>query len=443
VIEIPGVSIKEKFAEGGASHIYLGTYLKRGCPCAVKVLKDQLKQDSSQIKAFKNESKLLLAVRHPCIIEVWESGSTSTDYYYVMEYFESKNLKSLITNKSPIIGDWVPIVVRVADAILYLHLNSMIHRDIKPENILVNAKGEVKLIDLSIAMKRTFMTNLFAKTPSVTAGTPSYMSPEQITGKACDHRSDIYSLGATLYEMLVGRTPFQGRSMNEILDKHLKEKPYPPGKLVPEIPPEANDLLMKMLEKDPDDRIEDMNLVLYELKKIQRKGAPKLQRIAAAADPPKAPGAPAAGIGPVTAARKAGSVAASGATGTPGKKDDEAGQRSTRIMVQDGFLQFGVCKESDPPKLPGGYKSPLVNLSRHGLGFVADMDVQLDACVDLALHLRGTRKPIYARGKVAWCRKVKDANLRSIGIRLTARSKDYMTAYEQLKTATKTGTEET
>ncbi|KAF0240910.1 MAG: serine/threonine protein kinase, partial [Planctomycetota bacterium] len=313
MIEIPGVSIKEKFAEGGASHIYLGTYLKRGCPCAVKVLKDQLKQDSSQIKAFKNESKLLLAVRHPCIIEVWESGSTATDYYYVMEYFESKNLKSLILNKSQIIADWVPIVVRVADAILYLHLNSMIHRDIKPENILVNAKGEVKLIDLSIAMKRTFMTALFSKTPSVTAGTPSYMSPEQITGKACDQRSDIYSLGATVYELLVGRVPFLGRSQNEILDKHLKEKPYPPGKLVTEIPVEANDLLLKMLEKHPDDRIEDMNLVLYELKKIQRKGAPKLKRIAAAAEAAQSPGAPGAGIGPVTAARRAGSVAASGA----------------------------------------------------------------------------------------------------------------------------------
>ncbi len=442
MIEIPGVAIKEKFAEGGASHVYLGTYLKRGVPCAVKVLKDQLKQDSSQIKAFKNESKLLLAVRHPCIIEVWESGSTSTDYYYVMEYFESKNLKNLIINKSQIIGDWVPIAVRVADAILYLHLNSMIHRDIKPENILINQKGEVKLIDLSIAMKKTFLTSFFSKAPSVAAGTPSYMSPEQITGKACDQRSDIYSLGATLYEMLVGRVPFLGRSQNEILEKHLKEKPYPPGKLVTEIPPEANDLIMKMLEKDPDDRIEDMNLVLYELKKIQRKGAPKLARIAAAEGTPPSVGIGAQRPGPVTAARKAGSVAAASSP-TPGEKDDEAARRSTRIMVQDGFLQFGLCVEGAPPKLPGGFKSPLINLSRHGLGFVCDAELALDQTVELALHLRGQRKPIYARGKIAWCRKVKDANLRSIGVRLTARSKDYQTAYEQLKTATKTGTEET
>ncbi|MCE9584008.1 MAG: protein kinase [Planctomycetes bacterium] len=440
MIQIPGVSIKEKFAEGGASHVYLGTYLKRGVPCAVKVLKDQLKQDSSQIKAFKNESKLLLAVRHPCIIEVWESGSTATDYYYIMEYFESKNLKNHIINKSAILADWVPIAVRTADALLYLHLNSMIHRDIKPENILVNQKGEVKMIDLSIAMKKTFMTSIFSRPPAVAAGTPSYMAPEQIRGKACDHRSDIYSLGATLYEMLVGRVPFLGHSQNEILDKHLNEKPYPPGKLVTEIPPEANDLIMKMLEKDPDDRIEDMNLVLYELKKIQRKGAPKLARIALAAGGPVTPGGPK--VGPLTAARKAGSVEASM---TPGKKvdDDEAARRSTRIMVQDGFLQFGLCQETDPPKLPEGYKSPLINLSRHGLGFVADAELPLEHCVDLALHLRGTRKPLYVRGKVAWCRKVKDANLRSIGIRITARSKDYMTAYEQLKTATKTGTDET
>ncbi len=441
MIEIPGVAIKEKFAEGGASHVYLGTYLKRGVPCAVKVLKDQLKQDSSQIKAFKNESKLLLAVRHPCIIEVWESGSTSTDYYYVMEYFESKNLKNMIINKSQVIGDWVPIAVRVADAILYLHLNSMIHRDIKPENILINAKGEVKLIDLSIAMKKTFLTTFFSKAPSVAAGTPSYMSPEQITGKACDQRSDIYSLGATLYEMLVGRVPFLGRSQNEILEKHLKEKATPPAQLVPEIPAEASDLIMKMLAKDADDRIEDMNLVLYELKKIQRKGAPKLARIAAAE------GAAAPGIsakpGPVTAARKAGSVAAASSS-TPGEdKDDAAARRSTRIMVQDGFLQFGTCPENAPPKLPSGFKSPLINLSRHGLGFVCDADIPLDQTVDLALHLRGQRKPIYARGKIAWCRKVKDADLRSIGVRITARSKEYLTAYEQLKLATKTGTEET
>lgn len=438
--------IKEKFAEGGASHIYVGTYLKRGCPCAVKVLKDQLKQDSSQIKAFKNESKLLLAVRHPCIIEVWESGSTATDYYYVMEYFESKNLKNLIINKSQVIGDWVPIAVRIADAILYLHLNSMIHRDIKPENILINAKGEVKLIDLSIAMKRTLMTSLFGKTPSVAAGTPSYMSPEQITGKACDQRSDIYSLGATFYEMLSGRVPFLGRSQNEILEKHLREKAYPLGKLVPEIPPEASDLVMKMLEKNVDDRIEDMNLVLYELKKIQRKGAPKLARIAAAAEAAApAPGLQALDQGPITKARRAGSVAAAAAetAETPGKADNDASRRSTRILVQDGFLQFGACREGDPPKLPGGFKSPLVNLSRHGLGFVCDADLPIEQTVELALHLRGQRKPIYARGKVAWCNKVRDASLRSIGIRLTARSKDYLTAYEQLKAATKTGTDET
>lgn len=409
MIQIPGVAVSERYAEGGASVIYRGTYLKRGSPCAVKVLKDGLKGDSSQIKAFKNESKLLLSVRHPCIVEVWEAGSTGDDYYYIMEFFASKNLKSLILNKSPQLADWLPISIRIADAILYLHLNSMVHRDVKPENILIGPKSDVKLIDLSIAMKRTFLTSIFGKPPATAAGTPSYMSPEQITGKACDQRSDIYSFGATLYEMMVGKPPFLGRSANEILDKHLKEKPYPPGKLNTSMPPDLNDLILKMLEKHADDRVEDMNLVLYELKKIQRKIPARIVREA----PPE-----------------------------DSKTGPEPSKRSTRILVQDGFIQYALCQESDPPKAPGGYKQPLTNLSRHGLGFVCDADLPQDHCVDMALHLRGSRRPIYARGKIAWSQRVKDASLRSIGVRLIARSKDYLTAYESLKASTKTGASE-
>ena len=405
MIQVPGVVIKEKFAEGGASVVYLGLYQKNGRACAVKVLKDALKVDSAQVKAFKNESKLLLSVRHPCIIEVWEAGSTSEDYYYVMEYFASRNLKNLILNKSPLLLDWVPIAVRVSDAILYLHLNSIMHRDIKPENILVNDAKEVKLIDLSIAMKRTFLTSIFNKSASVAAGTPSYMAPEQIMGKPCDHRSDIYSLGAVFYEILTGRPPFLGRSPNEILEKHLKEPLVPPGRINADMPNEANDLIVKMLAKNADDRVEDMNMVLYDLKKLQRK---------------------------ITAP-------------SPFRKpadETEGARRSTRILVQDGFVQYKLCQETDPMVHPGGYKRPLTNLSRHGLGFVCDADLPLDHVIDLSLQLRGLRKPLFIRGKVAWSQKVKDASLRTIGVRITARSKDYAAAYEGLKAATKTGAAE-
>jgi serine/threonine protein kinase len=401
VIQIQGIGVKEKIAEGGASHIYLGTHYKRGQACAIKVLKDTLKVDSSQVKAFKNEAKLLLAVRHPCIIEVWESGSTADDYYYVMEYFQSRNLKNLILNKAPILANWIPIAIRVADAILYLHLNSMVHRDVKPENILINDKGEVKLIDLSIAMKRTFLTTIFSKVPSVAAGTPSYMPPEQIQGKACDQRSDIYALGATFYELLTGRPPFLGKSANEILDKHIREKVTPPAELVKDMSPEVNDLIVSMLQKDPGDRVEDMNLVLYELKKIQRKI-------------------------PVRAPAK---VAGSGSSASD--------RRSTRILVQDGFVQYRLCADAEPAKSPGGPKQPVTNLSRHGLGFVCDVDLPHDHTIDLSLHLRGVRHALPLRGKVAWSQKVKDASLRSIGVRLIARSKEYMTAYDALKSRTK------
>ncbi|MBI2920334.1 MAG: protein kinase [Planctomycetes bacterium] len=401
MIQIPGIAVKEKIAEGGASYIYLGTHLRRGATCAIKVLKDALKHDSSQIKAFKNESKLLLAVRHPCIIEVWESGSVGDDYYYVMEYFASKNLKNLILNKSPLLRDWVPLAIRVSDAILYLHLNSMVHRDIKPENILVNETGAVKLIDLSIAMKRTFLTSIFNKPPSVAAGTPSYMSPEQIMGKSCDQRSDIYSLGAVLYELLTGKPPFLGKSQEEILTKHMKEKPAPPGEVNRDIPLDVSDLIVRMLAKSPDDRVEDMNMVLYELKKIQRK------------IPSRAPVRPSA-----------------------------ADRRSTRILVQDGFCQYRLSEEAEGLKPPQGAKRPVTNLSRHGLGFVCDADLPMDHILDIAIHLRGMRTPIYVRGRVAWCQRVKDASLRTIGVRITARSKEYQVAYEELKSRTKTGTQE-
>jgi serine/threonine-protein kinase len=186
-----------------------------------------------------------------------------------MEYFESENLKYALWNvQERIVGHEFRILRQVAEALAYVHDQGVVHRDVKPENVLVGPTREARLIDFSLAETRS--DRLFRLTRRVD-GTPLYMPPEQIRGEKCDARADVYSFGVLTYELLTRRPPFLGTTQDAILEKHLREAPPPMRTWVPTLSADLDALVLKMLAKDRSGRWADMQAVLHELAKWERK----------------------------------------------------------------------------------------------------------------------------------------------------------------------------
>jgi serine/threonine-protein kinase len=210
-----------------------------------------------------------------------------------MEYFHSENLKVALWKFPERVYKYEFYVLRqVAEGLAYLHARGIVHRDMKPENILVNDGSECKLIDLSLAQDKWDRLNPFVR--GRVEGTPLYMPPEQIRGQKVDARADIYSFGVVIYELLTKRPPFIGTTPQSILDKHLKLAPMPLRSHVKTIAPELEVMVLKMMEKDPAKRFQDMTSILYELSKWEKKTT--LLRIRQV-DPGKAVERPAPGAG--------------------------------------------------------------------------------------------------------------------------------------------------
>lgn len=379
--------VLDRVAEGGSSFIWRAERPGKPGVFAIKQLKPT--QGPAEVKSFRSEMKLLGELEHEGLLKLHETAFESTPPYAVLDYFPSANLKTLIREKSVrLAAEWKPIAMSVAETLLYLHLNDIVHKDIKPENILLGKGDDTRLIDLSIAERKSFLP-AFGKRRI--QGTPAYMAPEQILGKPVDHRADIYSLGAALYEMVTGQPPFVARSQDELLQKHLREKSKPARMVRPEVPEALEKLLVKMLAKDPDDRVQDCNLVVYELKRIE---------------------VPAARMEPVTLGRR---------------------RDSTRLSVRLALCLYAVTTEDTLYQVPSRNKCPLINVSRTGIGFFSDDPIPTEAILDLSLYLPPLRAPLQARGRVVWANRVKGQDSYSIGVRLTMRAKDYIAKFEELK----------
>jgi serine/threonine protein kinase len=159
------------------------------------------------------------------------------------------------------------VLMEVADALAYVHNQGIIHKDVKPENVLINGRSEVRLIDFSLASTKWDRFLQFGKKIE---GTPLYMSPEQIRGEKCDHRTDMYSFGVMMYEMLAKKPLFMADNQNKILEKHLKDRPTPLGLILPTVSPELDAFVMRLLAKDPNNRYPDMTTVMQELSRWTR-----------------------------------------------------------------------------------------------------------------------------------------------------------------------------
>ncbi|MEW6769830.1 MAG: PASTA domain-containing protein [Bacillota bacterium] len=233
---------------GGMAVVYQGEDLVLNRFVTIKVLRDEYARDEDFVRRFRQEARAVASLSHPNIVGVFDVGCDDGIHYLVMEYVEGQNLKSLIREGKITAGTALAITREICDALGHAHERGIVHRDVKPHNILVTATGKAKLADFGIA--RALGSTTMGAT-KVLLGSVQYISPEQARGEPADARSDIYSLGAVLYEMLAGRPPFTGDNPVAVAIKHIQDNPPPVDRLNPSVPPALKAVLEKAMAKNP------------------------------------------------------------------------------------------------------------------------------------------------------------------------------------------------
>jgi len=253
--------------EGGMGAVYLAEHPGIGRRVAIKVLRSEMGHDPQLLTRFLNEARAANAIRHPNIIEVLDSGTTARGAsYLVMELLEGESLSARIKRLSRLDErSAIEIAMQTASGLGAAHAKGIIHRDLKPDNLFVipeesdASRERVKILDFGIAKLHVPSGDSLKTRTGTLMGTPIYMSPEQCLGtKEVDHRSDVYSLGIILYEMLTGRPPFLSEGFGELLTMHLHEQPPPLRSLAPQVGAAIESAIMRMLAKKPEDRFQSM-----------------------------------------------------------------------------------------------------------------------------------------------------------------------------------------
>lgn len=251
--EIPGYRIKKKLGEGGMANVYLGVQENLSRMVAVKVLNMGIFSSPRLAKRFVKEAKTLSQLVHPHIVTIYDVGKVDRNYYIVMEYLQD-SLKEVINKRRKIPPEEsLPMVNQVADALFYAHENGIIHRDIKPDNILFRKDGTPVVLDFGIAKHLDSDTKLTRT--GISVGTPQYMSPEQCNAERVDGRSDIYSLGVVLFEMLTGKPPYVSTTTMGVVMQHLHD----PVPKLPENLTAYQPIIDKMMVKDRKRRLRSRN----------------------------------------------------------------------------------------------------------------------------------------------------------------------------------------
>ncbi|MGB0065922.1 MAG: serine/threonine-protein kinase [Terracidiphilus sp.] len=248
----------------GMSTLFRATDLRTGRTVAVKVPHPEMEADPVLIERFRREEEIGQEIDHPGVVKTYD-GEERSRLYMVIEWVDGKLLRSILNEERKLqIERAVALTVAICDALDNLHKHGVVHRDLKPENIMVRDGDRIKIIDFGIALKedarRLTQTSL---TPAL--GTPDYISPEQVKGHRGDQRSDIYALGAMLYEMLTGQPPFIGANPLVVLNERVLTDPKPARELNPEVSPQLEEVLFRALERDPRNRYATAAEMAWEL----------------------------------------------------------------------------------------------------------------------------------------------------------------------------------
>lgn len=263
-------TLREKIAEGGMGSVYLAWQESLQREVCVKVLKDTLGSDHGFVERFVREARHAASLDHPNIIQIHFVGEEQDKHYFAMEYVRGEDLKQHVRKNSRLsVVESLDIIIKVADALACAAEAGIIHRDIKPENIMVTPHGRVKVTDFGLAKSYVGDTTGLTQ-PGRVLGTVNYMSPEQGLGKEVDSRSDIYSLGVVFFELLAGRPPFKGDHPTSIIYMHVYEPPPPIRQVNRSVPVEIEQLLMRMMSKDPEDRPADPTTLISELEAVRK-----------------------------------------------------------------------------------------------------------------------------------------------------------------------------
>jgi serine/threonine protein kinase/Flp pilus assembly protein TadD len=268
--------IIEELGKGGMGKVYKAQDTDLKEKVAIKLLKPEIAADKKTIERFRNELKFARKIRHKNVCQMYDLNKEEGSHYITMEYVDGKDLKSMIRMMGQLSsGKTIFIAKQVCEGLAEAHRLGVVHRDLKPQNVMVDEEGNARIMDFGIArsLKAKGITGA-----GVMIGTPEYMSPEQVEGKDVDQRSDIYSLGVILYEMVTGRVPFEGDTPFTIGVKHKSESPKDPKELNTQLPEDLNLVILRCLEKDKEKRYQSAGEVRSELENIE-KGIPTTEKV--------------------------------------------------------------------------------------------------------------------------------------------------------------------
>ena len=273
--------IISKIGAGGMGEVYLAEDSRLGRKVALKVLSADLTRNEDRVRRFEQEARAASALSHPNILTIFDIGKEDSTHFIATEFIEGQTLRSVLTRGRMKVGEVLDIALQAASALAAAHAAGIIHRDIKPENIMVRPDGLVKTLDFGLAKlieEQAPSADSGARTiakantdPGTVMGTAAYMSPEQARGQTVDARTDIFSLGVAIYEMIAGRAPFDGETASHVIVSILEKEPAPLMRSSPDAPGELERIVSKALAKDKEERYQTVKDLLIDLKRLKQR----------------------------------------------------------------------------------------------------------------------------------------------------------------------------